>query len=441
MQKINIELENLILTKLLDGKCDASNKLAFNDIKPEYFQIRINQDLYKIIVERYMDNKSFNIVDLITEHSNDEQLYQKLEFLLPNVYNPVYQINENYISKLQDYYFTNTLLNNTEKILLKHRNSNQINPTQLKSDLKDVGDFSENKVSHGSSLNDLVDKFYYEEPKQLYLKTNISLLDDYLGGGLAKGTLTTLAAEPGVGKTYYGMYLLDQILQANPDTQALFFSLEMEKRKLYERFISLKAKKFKSFCTIDEYDKAALELKLTNIKIFDTKDEPDCSSIEYIRMISSIENNEKKLSVILVDYLAIVQISKKFEREDLRISEIVRQLTKLSIQIDCVVIILVHTNRNAQTRKPYDRAPLPYDEASSQATFRSSSVWIGLDKPSRHVPNDTRLDNLFVLRCAKNRDYMQFYISTKFHNGTYEKNYFPYDPDFFDTKKLTNNYD
>jgi len=438
-KKNNEAIEISILVKLLDGNNDSENMLGFSKLKPEYFQNIDNKRIYEIVFNQYLNGKPWDYMEILSlvscEHDNT---YLQLSDLVKDVYNPLFRITEDKLNELENCYHLTLTWQQTAKILKKYEREPDADIIKFKSELKDLLENASLKRSNGTSLSEMVDKYYYEDEKPTHFSTNIPMLDAYLGGGLGRGTLTTIAAEPGVGKTYFSMYLIDKILEANPDTQSLFFSLEMEKRKIYERFITLKAKKFKDKCTQQEYDNAAVKAKLTNVKVFDVKDEPECSYIEYIKAISILENKNKQISTILVDYLSIVQINKKFERDDLRISEIVRQLTNLSILLECSVILLVHTNRNAQNRRPYDRAPLPYDEAQSQASFRSSSIWIGIDKPSRHIPNDIRLHDLFVLRCAKNRNFTDFYISTKFLNGTYSEDYILYNPENYDQKTFNN---
>lgn len=432
--KFNEILEFNILVNLASGEVKPINEYVFLNLLPEHFYSRENRDIYGLMLEEYINKEPFNAIMISQKVVNkDSSTYARLEQLINESYNPMYVLSEKDVSSLKSLHEYNITLMSLQK-LVKQSASQEGTDADLKNIQAQLLDLVNSKATNtqsGTKLTELVDQLHYNDATDEFIKTGIDDLDAYLGGGFIKGTLAALVAEPGIGKTYYGMHLIDEILQANPGTQGLFFSVEMKKKRLYPRFISLKAKKFFDKCSQKEKDDAGIQLKLTDLTIYDSADEPDCANVEFIRLTSILESKRKPISVILVDYLTILQVRKNIEQEHLRIAEIVRQLVPLAMQLNCVIIVLVHSNRNTQNRNPYDRAPTQFDEASSQASFRSSDYWIGLDKPIRHVPEDKRVRDLFTLRCVKNRSFTDFYINTRFENGTFSKNYYPYEPSTF----------
>ena len=434
IQKFNEALEFNALVNLANGQLTPINKYIFLNLKPEHFHDKSNQDIYALMLDAYTNQDDFNAIRIAEKIINkDSNTYLRNEKLINSLYNPMYSLNEKDINHLKAMHEYNKMMLGLHKVV-NQSVANEGSEADIKSIKAQLLDLTENNVTQtqsGTKLTDLVDELHYSDTKDEFIKTGINDLDSYLGGGFLKGTLAALVAEPGVGKTYYGMHLVDEILQANPGTHGLFFSVEMKKKRLYPRFIALKAKKFFDKCSQKEKDDAGFELKLMDLTIYDSADEPDCANVEFIRLTSILESKRKPISVILIDYLTILQVRKNIEQEHLRIGEVVRQLMPLAMQLNCVIIVLVHSNRNAQNRNPYDRAPTQFDEASSQASFRSSDYWIGLDKPIRHVPEDKRVKDIFTLRCVKNRSFTDFYINTRFENGTFSKNYYLYEPSVF----------
>lgn len=439
--KSNIVIEKKILGKIADGLSDEMNEFAFNKLLPEHFTQKIHQDAFKVAQSAYFNQEAFDALTLEGKiNQSDNSLKNFFADLVNVMYDNLYRFSESELCTLIEIHDFNKALiklHKTIKLTENHQGTHD-DLKLIKSQLHDI--INEN-VSHqktGSRLTDIVDAYHNCDEKEILIKTGIKNLDAYLNGGFERGTVLSLAAEPGVGKTYYGMYLLDEILKENPGTQALFFSIEMTKKNLYKRFISLKAKKLDKFCTQEERDQAAIELKLTNLNVYDAKDDPNCANIDFIRMTSLLESKKMPVSAILIDYLSIVRINVTAERDDLRISEAMRLIVELAVQLNCLIIVAVHANRNPQNRNPFDRAPTQYDESSSQASFKSSSYWFGLDKPERHNPNDKRLRDIFVIRATKVRNENSFYINTYFQNGTFSDVYMPYDPSKFMNE--SNNY-
>jgi len=127
---------------------------------------------------------------------------------------------------------------------------------------------------------------------------------------------------------------------------------------------------------------------------------------------------EKPISVIVVDYLGLVENHGVFERNDLRQADITSKLARLAIELDCVVIALSQINRGASSRASDDRCPYPHDAADSSGSHRSSTLWIGVDRPELYQ-SDPCYRNQFVVKCRKNRFGGIFEMVYAFNNGTF----------------------
>ena len=63
-------------------------------------------------------------------------------------------------------------------------------------------------------------------------------LDDILGDGLRGGTLWTIGARPGVGKSAFSLNFVEKVLENQPDTYIDHFSLEMTSTENFQRLVA-----------------------------------------------------------------------------------------------------------------------------------------------------------------------------------------------------------
>src|SRR5690606_23206305 len=117
------------------------------------------------------------------------------------------------------------------------------------------------------------------------------------------------------------------------------------------------------------------------MKIYDTATTPMCSDIDYILTTARLKAMEKPISVIVVDYLGLVQNRGQFERNDLKQADITTKLAKLAMELNCVVIALSQINRASSSRAKDDQCPYPSDAADSSGSHRSSTLWLGVNRP------------------------------------------------------------
>jgi replicative DNA helicase len=207
---------------------------------------------------------------------------------------------------------------------------------------------------------------------------------------------------------------MEMISRHQPTKQTLFFSLEMARNEIWERHLSILAGKDFSDMTHHEQLAAIASGMTKEHKVFD---EPRID-IDYIETVCHIESMRKPISVIVVDYIGLVTSKQKHEREDLRIADITQRLTALAMKLKCIVIGLTQTNRDASKRPKEDRCPYPSDVADSVGSVRSSSLWIGIDRPELYDDDFTK-KNIFVAKCRKNRRGDNFEAYFDFNGGKF----------------------
>jgi len=227
--------------------------------------------------------------------------------------------------------------------------------------------------------------------------------------------LITIAGRSGHGKTFFALYLMDKIIDAQPGKQTLYFNLEMHERVMLERHARLLGVQGSSRREV--VSNGIIKLLPKQVSLIS---EP-MITIDQIETESRLASLRQPIAVIVVDYLGLVGSKTKYDRKDLQQGDISKRLAALSIELDCDVICLIQVNREFKTRPVGDRCPLTTDAAESMGSVHSSSWWIGIDRPDQD-DNSGDYQHLFQVRCRKNRgDAGNFELNLKFQNGMFHK--------------------
>lgn len=226
-------------------------------------------------------------------------------------------------------------------------------------------------------------------------------------GGFRNGSLYTIGARPGIGKTSVG---LQCALELARHGSVAFSSLEMRRQELHKRIISINAtvpmeSTMNNAMTAIDWEHVARfqdEIK-PNIAI---DDRPEVS-VHDIRAFARSVNRVMPLSGIVVDYLQLMSSKDKRPRHEI-VAEMSRQLKILARDLDVPVIALSQLNRNSEQRA--DKRPSISDLRESGAIEQDSDVVILL-----HQEDDTLL-----LDVAKNRQGPPSLVRLKWQ-GTYAR--------------------
>ncbi|MBS1797733.1 MAG: replicative DNA helicase [Acidobacteria bacterium] len=135
------------------------------------------------------------------------------------------------------------------------------------------------------------------------------------------------------------------------------FSLEMSKEQLVMRMLSSEAKvdahRFRTgYLTRDEWGRLAEAIgTLSDAKIF-IDDTPGISVLEMRAKTRRLFAEQKKLDLIVVDYLQLMSGSKRSESRQQEVSQISRELKALAKELQVPVIALSQLSRAPEARNP-----------------------------------------------------------------------------------------
>lgn len=226
-------------------------------------------------------------------------------------------------------------------------------------------------------------------------------LDNLLAGGLYGSMLFTIGARPSVGKTAYAVNLARQIVSKDPEVQVDFFTLEMNKREMLNRFISAVAnvdsQKLKNPSDLDllfsEQVSAGIEwVRNHKIRIYDRV-------LTLGGILSVIKKNAAKAKpdkyVVIIDYIGLVKVNGRQDRW-LQVGKITRELKIIANEYNIPVIALAQLNRGVESRQ--NKEPLLSDLRESGSIEQDSNVVAFLYRPDE----DNR--ELVKLSIRKNRE-------------------------------------
>lgn len=228
--------------------------------------------------------------------------------------------------------------------------------------------------------------------------------------GYQQSDLTIIAGRPAMGKTAYA--LNDALHQARLGYPVGIFSLEMSARqltaRLFANYAGIDSNKL-AFGTLSqsEYDVAAgLRSSFSKLPLY-IDDEPYLSLLS-LKIKAKKWVREKKVKIIYIDYLQLINNNLKGRTRDQEISEISRTLKGLAKELDIPIIALSQLSRVVETRG--DKRPMLSDLRESGAIEQDADNVLFLYRPEYYgIP--TWEDNTPTTNEVE-------VIISKFRNGT-----------------------
>ena len=209
-------------------------------------------------------------------------------------------------------------------------------------------------------------------------------------GGFRSGSLYTIGARPGKGKTSIG---LQCALELSRHGSVAFSSLEMRRQELHKRIISINANVsmdsvMNNNMSESDWERVARHREdiIPNIAIDDRAE----VSVHDIRTFARSVNRVMPLKGVVVDYLQLMSSKDNRPRHEI-VAEMSRQLKIMARDLDIPVIALSQLNRQSEAR--VDKRPSLSDLRESGAIEQDSDVVILLHQE----------DDVMILDVAKNR--------------------------------------
>ena len=380
----DIEAEQAVLGSML-ADSEAVNA-AVEVLKEEAFYRDDNRVIYQAIINLYNKSEPIDILTLKDElesMNKFEQVggYEYLASLPDKV--PTTANVQKYIKIVEEKSILRNLIRTANEII-----ELGYNPTEDVEDIMDgaekkIFDIMQSKNQKGySPIKDvLVESFtkleelYNRKQHITGVPTGFSELD-YKTAGLHGSELILVAARPAMGKTAFALNIAtNAALRGN--APVAIFSLEMSKDQLVNRILCSEAmvdsnKVRTGKLEEDDWIKLAGAIgPLSESEIY-IDDTPGISVME-IRTKCRKLKKEKKIGLVVIDYLQLVQGSnKRIGSREQEISEISRSLKILAKEINVPVIALSQLSRAVEQRP--DHRPMLSDLRESGAIEQDADI-------------------------------------------------------------------
>lgn len=197
-------------------------------------------------------------------------------------------------------------------------------------------------------------------------------------GGLSGGDLIIVAARPSMGKTAFALNLATNCCEKGGVADV--FSLEMPEKQLTQRILSsisnIPGSKWRNpYRMFDDKDKDRASRAIGiysewNLNIHDSSKQTIADIRSRVRKTQ--REHAGKNHIVVIDYLQLITHVGKFDRHDLAIGDITRQLKQMARQFNVPVVLLSQLSRAVEQRQ--DKRPMLSDLRDSGAIEQDADL-------------------------------------------------------------------
>ena len=364
----SVEAEKSLLGSLILDK-EAIVKVA-DFLRVQDFYTKIHQEIYQVMLDLFEKGEPIDILSISTRLKEKNLLekigdvsyltelvnyvptssnilnYAKIvqkKRILRDLIQASHQIGELGYNESED---TDIVLDDAEKIIFSiAQKSLSQRFVPLKEDLKDAFERIDKLSKHRESLRGL--------------PTGFIDLDNILAG-LQKSDLIILASRPGLGKSSFAMNVAAN-LAINQKEPVGIFSLEMSKDQVVDRLIAYQANvdlwrlrtgRLSSQEEDNDFTKIQQALGvLAEAPIY--IDDSATINVLQMRAMARRLQAEKGLSLIIVDYLQLLESRSQSQNMVQQMTEISRSLKALARELNIPVLALSQLSRAVEQRTPH----------------------------------------------------------------------------------------
>ncbi len=278
---------------------------------------------------------------------------------------------------------------------------------------------SERQTLHGVTVaRDIVHEVVDQIEKAVHSKNDVTGVPsglrafDRMTTGFQKSDLILIAARPSMGKTAFAQNIIAHVV-LEKNLPVLFFSLEMNKHAIMQRFIAAEAKvNLKDIRTgffrrdrWQDLTNAASRFRDAPLYINDNPGMTVFSVRAIARQLTSrLRQEGKGLGMIVIDYLQLLRgAGTRQENRQQEVSEISRGLKQLARELNAPVIALSQLSRASEDKTRLDNRPKLSDLRESGSLEQDADLVTLIHREGYYKPNDPTLDNKATLIIAKQR--------------------------------------
>jgi replicative DNA helicase len=222
--------------------------------------------------------------------------------------------------------------------------------------------------------------------------------------GLAGGTLVIIAGRPGMGKTTLALNIAQHVAIRQRKTVGVF-SLEMGQQELALRILSAESEVRFSKLRSGHYSQAEALRVIETMKTIGRAplfiDDTAAPSLLEIGSKARRLKAEKQISLLVVDYLQLMQAGGRFENRNLEIASLTRAFKQLAKELEIPVVLLSQLSRQPE-RRSGDHRPQLADLRESGAIEQDADLVLFVYRDT--VYDEGADEHAAELIIAKNRN-------------------------------------
>ena len=407
----NIEAEQSILGALLIDK-EALSEVC-GRLKSDDFYLEKHKEIYEAISSLYLDSEPVDIVtvsDMLSKRGTLEKVGD-MEYIAQLASSVVTTANvTHYVSIVQDKSLLRWLISASGKIVdLGYKGS--MEGTEVLSEAeKSIFNISQGLNRTGlEHINTLLESTF-SQLEELCTKTGdltgvpSGFIDlDRKTAGFQKSDLILVAARPAMGKTSF--VLNTAVNAALRGFSVAIFSLEMSKIQLANRILALESmveleKMRTGRLEAEDWEKIGYSLGPLSKSPIYIDDNASANTVEMLSKLRKLKL-ERRLDLVIIDYLQLMEGRRKSDNRQQEISEISRSLKIMAKELNVPVIALSQLSRAPEQRA--DHRPILSDMRESGAIEQDADMVIFLYRDD-YYNEETDKKNVVEVIIAKHRN-------------------------------------
>lgn len=298
-------------------------------LKSSYFDKK-HRDIFTAIKKSYKENKTIILEDILAVKGIDVDLV-----IACSTSTATTALFEQY----QDY----AIKEYKKKALLATAKKMQIGEIDIDEFYKDVNSFTSLGSYSSTRLTKELLKGSITKHKNNIKFTRFSNLEKKLN--LKENDFVILAGATGVGKSGIAINLMDDLSRNYP---CVYFNFEMVEEELYQRLISINSKlnqkMLESYETLPQKNMSIVNDAIDDISKRHIDIINHSSTLDKLRSFIMSYKSDKHF-IVFVDHVGLIGVRAKNSYE--KMTEVAKELRKISLDNNCTIIGLCQLNREA----------------------------------------------------------------------------------------------